>query len=81
MASKISGSIRVGGVADAVAIAAVHVAWRETYVGIVPLQVLAGLSVDRRTDVWRRLLTDPTAFSSSAVFVAESERTVVGFGC
>jgi ribosomal protein S18 acetylase RimI-like enzyme len=82
MASKIGGSIRVGGVADAAAIAAVHVeAWRETYVGIVPLQVLAGLSVDRRTDIWRRLLTDPTAFSSSAVFVAESEGTVVGFGC
>ena len=69
-------------VADAAAIAAVHVeAWRETYVGIVPVQVLAGLSVDRRTEIWRRILTNPIAFSSSAVFVAERDGTVVGFGC
>ena len=48
MAWDIGGSIRVAEVADAAAIAAVHVeAWRETYVGIVPVQVLAGLSVDR----------------------------------
>ena len=51
MAWDVGGSIRVAGVADAAAIAAVHVgAWRETYVGIVPVQVLAGLSVDRRTE-------------------------------
>ena len=82
MAWKVGGSIRVAGVADAAAIAAVHVeAWRETYVGIVPVQVLAGLSVDRRTEIWRRILTNPTAFSSSAVFVAERDGTVVGFGC
>ena len=48
MAWNVGGSIRVAGVGDAAAIAAVHVeAWRETYVGIVPAQVLAGLSVDR----------------------------------
>ena len=82
MASNVGGSIRVAGVADAVAIAAVHVeAWRETYVGIVPVQVLAGLSVDRRTEIWRRILTNPTEFHSSAVFVAERDGTVVGFGC
>jgi ribosomal protein S18 acetylase RimI-like enzyme len=82
MAWNVGGSIRVAGVADAAAIAAVHVeAWRETYVGIVPVQVLAGLSVDRRTEIWRRILTNPTAFSSSAVFVAEREEKVVGFGC
>ena len=82
MASNVGGSIRVAGVADAAAIAAVHVeVWRETYVGIVPVQVLAGLSVDRRTEIWRRILTNPTAFSSSAVFVAEREKKVVGFGC
>jgi hypothetical protein len=82
MASNVGGSIRVAGVADAAAIAAVHVeVWRETYVGIVPVQVLAGLSVDRRTEIWRRILTNPTAFSSSAVFVAEREEKVIGFGC
>ena len=82
MAWDVGGSIRVAGVADTAAIAAVHVeAWRETYMGIVPVQVLAGLSVDRRTEIWRRILTNPTAFSSSAVFVAERDGTVVGFGC
>src|SRR6516165_4195497 len=82
MASNVGGSIRVAGVADAAAIAAVHVeAWRETYKGIVPVHVLAGLSVDRRTEIWRRILTNPTAFSSSAVFVSEREEKVVGFGC
>jgi ribosomal protein S18 acetylase RimI-like enzyme len=82
MAWNVSGPVRVAAVADATAIAAVHVeAWRETYVGIVPVQVLAGLSVDRRTEIWRRILTNPTAFSSSAVFVAERDGTVVGFGC
>ena len=51
MAWNVGGSIRVAGVADAAAIAAVHVeAWRETYMGIVPVQVLAGLSVDRITE-------------------------------
>jgi hypothetical protein len=51
MAWNVGGSIRVAGVADA-AIAAMHVeAWRETFVGIVPVQVLAGLSVDRRTEI------------------------------
>jgi hypothetical protein len=55
------------GVADAAAIAAVHVeAWRETYMGIVPVQALADLSVDRRTEICRRILTNPTAFSSRA---------------
>src|SRR6516164_9910727 len=82
MAWNVSGPVRVAAVADATAIAAVHVeAWRETYVGIVPVQVLAGLSVDRRTEIWRRILTNPTAFSSSAIFVAERDGTVVGFGC
>ena len=82
MASNVGESIRVAGVADAAAIAAVHVeAWRETYMGIVPVEVLADLSVDRRTEIWRRILTNPTAFSSSAIFVAERDGTVVGFGC
>jgi hypothetical protein len=51
MAWNVGRSIRVAGVADVAAIAAVHVeAWRETYVGIVPVQMLAGLSVNRRTE-------------------------------
>lgn len=82
MTWRISDSIRVARAADAPAIAAVHVgAWRETYAGLVPAHVLSGLSVDRRTEVWGRIISKPEAFNSSAVFVAEREGAVVGFGC
>jgi ribosomal protein S18 acetylase RimI-like enzyme len=82
MPSPISDAIRVAAVADASAIAAVHVqAWRETYDGLVPARVLSGLSVDRRTEIWRRVFSDPEAFNSSAVLVAEREGAIVGFGC
>ena len=76
------GSIRTATAADASAIGSVHVeAWRETYVGIVPDHVLAGLSVDGRAAMWGRFLCDPTAFDASAAFVAERSGTIVGFGC
>jgi ribosomal protein S18 acetylase RimI-like enzyme len=80
--SSIGGSIRVAREADAPAIAAVHVdAWRETYAGVVPDHVLSGLSVNRRTEVWTRIISNPEAFNSSTVFVAEREGVVAGFGC
>jgi ribosomal protein S18 acetylase RimI-like enzyme len=76
------GSIRTATVADAAAIGSVHVeAWRETYVGIVPDHVLAGLSVDGRAAMWGRILCNPTALNESAAFVAERGGTIVGFGC
>jgi ribosomal protein S18 acetylase RimI-like enzyme len=75
-------AIRVATAADAPAIAAVHVqAWRETYAGLVPAHVLASLSVARRTELWRRIIFEPKAYSSSVVLVAEREGTVAGFGC
>jgi len=50
-------SIRHARVEDAEAIAAVHVAaWRESYTGLVPAEMLASLSVDERADRWRRIL-------------------------
>jgi len=76
------GSIRTATVADASAIGSIHVeAWRETYVGIVPDHVLAGLSVEGRAAMWGRHLRDPTASNASAAFVAERGGTIVGFGC
>jgi ribosomal protein S18 acetylase RimI-like enzyme len=81
MTSRISGSIRIARPADAPAIATVHVdAWRETYAGLVPAHVLSSLSVDRRTEAWSRIVSNAEAFSSSAVFVAERDGVVVGFG-
>jgi ribosomal protein S18 acetylase RimI-like enzyme len=82
MTSRISDSIRIARAVDAPAIAAVHVdAWRETYAGLVPAHVLSGLSVHRRTEVWTRIMSNPEALNSSAVFVAEREGAVVGLGC
>jgi len=74
--------IRAAMGADAPAIAAVHVeAWRETYASLLPAHVLSSLSVDRRTEVWGRIISNPEAFESSAVLVAERDGAVVGFGC
>jgi hypothetical protein len=82
MAQTEGGSIRIAKAADAAAIAIIHVeSWRETYTGIVPEDVLAGLSVDQRTATWHRILCDPTTFYSSAVFVAERRGAIFGFAC
>jgi ribosomal protein S18 acetylase RimI-like enzyme len=67
--------------ADAAAIGALHVAsWHETYTGLIPGEMLAGLSVEMRTAMWRRILGDPDAFGGAVVFVAEDGGRVIGFG-
>jgi ribosomal protein S18 acetylase RimI-like enzyme len=82
MARVSHGSVRAAAAADAAAIATVHVASSlETYTGIVPDHVLTSFTVDRRTATWRQILGDPATFHSSAVFVAEREEAIVGFGC
>jgi GNAT superfamily N-acetyltransferase len=66
---------------DAAAIGALHVAsWRETYAGLLPDAMLAALSVEARTAMWRQILADPGAFGDAAVFVAEEAGSLVGFG-
>jgi ribosomal protein S18 acetylase RimI-like enzyme len=71
--------IRRATVGDAAAIAEVHVAsWRTTYAGLLPDELLRGLSVERRRRMWHRTLTDPE--SKTFMFVAEDERSqIVGF--
>ncbi len=45
---------RPANVADADAIGALHVAaWRETYTGILPDEMLAALSVEARRTMWQ----------------------------
>ena len=69
--------IRDATVADAGAIARVHVAsWRAAYAALLPPAVLDGLSVAQRTRIWRRVL-DPA--SADRVAVAEHDGVVVGF--
>lgn len=66
---------------DAVALGALHVAsWHETYTGIFPDEMLAGLSVDARTAMWDKILGAPDEFGCAAVFVAEDNGCVIGFG-
>jgi GNAT superfamily N-acetyltransferase len=61
---------------DAEAIARVHVlAWQQGYAGLIPDEVLAGLSVLERTVRWRELLADEAV----QVHVAEQTEGVVGF--
>jgi GNAT superfamily N-acetyltransferase len=70
-------SVRPATIADAAAIAEVHVAsWRTTYAGIVPRSVLDGLSVERRRDGWTGRLADP---GEARAWVGELDGRVVGF--
>jgi ribosomal protein S18 acetylase RimI-like enzyme len=52
--------LRPARVEDARAIAMIHVnSWRVAYAGLLPDAMLAGLSVEKRTDFWRDTLSKP----------------------
>lgn len=73
--------IRRGTVADAPRIACTHVAsWHETYAGIVPEEILAALSVPRRTVAWESILRDPIKYDNSVVYVKDAGDAIAGFG-
>ena len=75
----IAARIRAAMLEDADAIAQVHVqAWRETYRGLVPDKVLAGLSVERRVRAWSEMLAAGDA--APAIFLAEAQSELIGFG-
>lgn len=62
---------------DAACIATVHVrSWHEAYRGIVPDEVLDGLSVTQREAFWRSALS---LSEPPSVYVAERDDEVVGF--
>jgi GNAT superfamily N-acetyltransferase len=65
-------------VEDVPAIARVHVdSWRSTYKGIMPDDLLANLSYERREAMWRDILSKEDA--PEGVFVAQDNGTVIGF--
>ncbi len=69
-------AIRRAVVADAAAIAGVHVlAWQVGYRGIVPDAVLAAQSVSERTGQWR----DWLGLGGTTTLVAQAGATIVGF--
>jgi len=70
-------TLRDARAADARDIAAMHVAsWRTAYPGLLPAAVLEGLSVERRTATWQRVLGDGHQF----VVVAVAGWQVIGVG-
>jgi GNAT superfamily N-acetyltransferase len=72
-------NVRLAREADAVGIARVHVdTWRTTYKGLMPDDLLAGLSYERRENYWRSLIAD--ASRPEFVYVAEGDDgQIVGF--
>jgi ribosomal protein S18 acetylase RimI-like enzyme len=63
---------------EARAIAEVHVvSWRAAYRGLLPAEVLDGISVDGRERMWAGILRDPAP--RRAVLVAAEEAKVLGF--
>ncbi|WP_086993376.1 GNAT family N-acetyltransferase [Rhizobium sullae] len=76
---QIPATIRVALPSDATAIATVHVAsWKETYDGLMPEAILAGLSVTERTLRWQKIL-DQAEPTLGTTFVAEHDGSIVGF--
>ena len=70
--------VRSAALADADGIAEVHVrSWQAAYRGLMPQEVLDGLSVEQRADGWRSILGDPER--SSRTLVAEREGRIVGW--
>ena len=68
--------IRRAVIEDAGAIAAIHVrAWQEAYAGIVPADFLAALSVEKRTEFWKREL----GTTGSIVLASVEDGKVVGW--
>jgi ribosomal protein S18 acetylase RimI-like enzyme len=76
-----SNGLRKAELIDAPKIARVHVAsWLETYKGILPDEMLAALSVERRTEAWELMLSDSAKGTGTVVYVEEVEDQIVGFG-
>lgn len=66
---------------DAERLGALHVASsRETYGGILPDEMLSKLTVENRAAMWSKVLGKPDSVTGAAVWVAENDGRMVGFG-
>jgi ribosomal protein S18 acetylase RimI-like enzyme len=76
-----AAKLRVASLSDAIKIAEMHVAsWHETYRGLIPDEMLKSLSVERRAELWQRILADPSKTNDTMVTIAELDCVLVGFG-
>jgi ribosomal protein S18 acetylase RimI-like enzyme len=74
-------SIRLAVPDDANALGTMHVtSWRETYAGILPDRMLSALSIDARAAAWAKIMREPATEHSAAVYLAEQESSIIGFG-
>jgi GNAT superfamily N-acetyltransferase len=72
--------IRAAEVADALAIAKVHVdTWRSAYVGLMPRDLLDRLTYERRERFWQQALTGASNMRPAWVYVALDNAQVIGF--
>jgi ribosomal protein S18 acetylase RimI-like enzyme len=68
--------IRPAIVDDADGIARIHVAaWHDNYRGLIPEDIIATRTLERRQALWHRVLTEGRAL----VFVADNSATIAGF--
>lgn len=72
---------RLAAAEDAPAIGALHVtSWHETYAGLLPQEMLDGLSVESRAAMWTTVLNATASLNGIRVYVAERAGEIVGFG-
>lgn len=72
--------IRLAEPVDGMALGRLHVAaWHETYKGLVPDLILAGLDPEKRGAVWEEMLRDPARFQDVRVHLAEQDGEMIGF--
>lgn len=73
--------IRAATLDDADEIARVHVqVWRETYRGVMPDVFLAGLSVEQRAAMWKRVI-DENSGAPNLWVLENVDKAIIGFGC
>jgi GNAT superfamily N-acetyltransferase len=76
--NEAEATIRRASIEDAAEIAAVQVAsWRGAYDGLLPQQMLDGLSVDAATNAWRHIVADNDG--QTLIAVLHASHRVVGF--
>ena len=73
--------IRLATPTDAPALGLMHVAsWRETYSGLLPDKMLSSLTAQARAAAWAKILKEPVSAHSTVVYLAEHEKSIIGFG-
>ncbi|MFQ1702092.1 GNAT family N-acetyltransferase [Loktanella agnita] len=72
--------VRPATISDAGTIASINVtSWQETYVGLMPSEVISRVTQEGRSRMWTDILNSAEVTGSLAVFVAELDDEAVGY--